>query len=290
MIANPAAGGGRGMRVAERGVAALQQAGQNVDLRPTDRPGQAAELAREALRQGAERLIVCGGDGTLRELLPALAGSGCPLGLLPFGTANDLARGLGIPRRFKEAISVLLEGQVQTIDLGSLNDRPFCTVATCGFDAEVNHAVSTRQVPFSGTPGYLWAALRRFSGYAPPPVHLRGEFGEYRGCPLLVATGNTSSYGGGMKIAPLADPGDGALDVCIVERVSTPTLLRVLPRIFWGGHTTHPAVRVERTTWLDIETEQPQILYADGDFAGTTPARIRVLPAVLDVVLPPPET
>ena len=277
------------MRVAESGAAALQQAGQNVDLRPTDRPGQAAELAAEALRRGAERLIVCGGDGTLRELLPSLMGSGCPLGLLPFGTANDFARGLGIPRRFDEAISVLLRGRLQTIDLGSLNDRPFCTVATCGFDAEVNHAVSTRQVPFSGTLGYLWAALGRFSSYMPPPVHLRGEFGAYRGRPLLVATGNTSSYGGGMKITPLADPGDGLLDVCIVEQVSTSTLLRVLPRIFWGGHTTHPAVRLERTTWLDIETEEPQIVYADGDFAGHTPARIRVLPAVLDVVIPLPE-
>jgi len=93
-----------------------------------------------------------------------------------------------------------------------------------------------------------------------------------------------------MKIAPLADPGDGILDVCIVEQVSTSTLLRVLPRIFWGGHTAHPAVRVERTTWLEIETQQPQIMYADGDFAGHTPAQIQVLPAVLDIVLPLPET
>jgi len=288
LIANPAAGGGRGGRVAERAAAALERAGRPVDLRFTRQPGHATELAHRAVREGAERLVVCGGDGTIRETLPALAGSATALGLLPFGSANDLARALGIPRQLHRAVQILLRGVPRRLDLGCAGEKLFATVAAFGFDAEVSHAVSAGQVPFSGTTGYLYAALRHLFAYRPPQVRLCGEFGEFAGEVLLVAAGNTSSYGGGMKIVPVADPCDGKLDVCIVDKVAPWTILRVLPRVFWGGHVRHPAVRLARTAWLRIETPEPRLMHADGEYLGETPATIKVTPRALTAVLPPP--
>ena len=286
-IANPAAGGGRGRSHAERAATALARSGNPVDLRFTRQAGHATELAHQAVAQEAERLILCGGDGSVREVLPALTGSGTALGLLPFGTANDFARSLGIPRRFDRALHLQLTGQTRAIDLGQVNGHPFATVASCGFDAETNRVASSRQGSSPGALGYLIAALQTLRTYPFPHVRLRGEFGEWEGRMLLVTSANTASYGGGMRIAPQADPQDGRLDVCIIDRVSPATLLRVMPRIFWGGHVRHPAVRVERTRWLQIETAQPQVIYADGDYLGETPATLRALPGALQMVLSP---
>ena len=164
---------------------------------------------------------------------------------------------------------------------------PGSTVATFGFDAEISHAVCTGQTLFSGTAGYICAALKHLAVYRPPRVRIAGEFGTIQGEVFLVATGNTRSYGGGMKIVPFADPQDGKLDVCIVEPVSRWTILNLLPRIFSGGHIRHPAVRLERTAWLRIETSSPRILHADGEYLGETPATIETAPAALRVIQPP---
>ncbi|MBI2505262.1 MAG: diacylglycerol kinase family lipid kinase [Candidatus Latescibacteria bacterium] len=286
LIANPAAGGGRGQRVAEAAAERLGRVGQPVDLRLTRAPGHATELARQAVQEGCERVVVCGGDGTIRQVLPALARTQIPLGLLPFGTGNDLARALGVPRRLDRALQVLLQGHPSPIDLGRVGEALFCTVAAFGFDAEISEAMLQGQIPFPGTAGYLYATLGHLFRFRPPQVRLEGEFGLFEGEVLLVATANTSYYGGGMKIAPDADPRDGKLEVCIIRQVPKWTVLSMLPRIFWGGHVRHPAVRVERTSWLRIHSTQPRLLHADGEFLGHTPATIEALPAALQVVLP----
>lgn len=286
LIANPVAGGGRGRRVAEAAALSLQRAGRPVELYLTAAPGHAADLARQAVKAGCERLVVCGGDGTIREVLPALLHTQIPLGLLPFGTANDLARALGVPRQLDRALQVLLRGRPTPIDLGKAGEALFCTVAAFGFDAEISEAMRQGRTPFPGTAGYLYATLGHLFRFRPPVVRLEGEFGTFEGEVLLVATANTRSYGGGMKIAPAADPRDGKLEVCIVRQVPKRTILAVLPRLFWGGHVYHPAVSMERTSWLRIHTAEPQLLHADGEPLAHTPVTIEALPAALQVVLP----
>lgn len=287
LIANPAAGGGRGRRRAEAAQAALAGAGVQCQLALTEAPGHAARLARQAVAAGCERLVVCGGDGTIREVLPALAGTPIPLGLLPFGTANDLARALGVPRRLGPAVQLLLEGHPTAIDLGKTGQALFATVAAFGFDAEVSEAMRQGQVPIAGTLGYLYATVRHLYRFAAPRVRLEGEFGTIEGPVLLVATANTRSYGGGMQIAPAADPADGKFAVCIVKNLPRRTILAVLPRLFWGGHVHHPAVRLERTSWLRLHTDTPHLMHADGEPLAHTPATLEVLPGALQVVLPP---
>ena len=291
LIANPAAGGGRGARVAERGRRRLLQAGMEVSLDWTSRRGQARELAAAARDRGSAVVVVCGGDGTVAEVLPVLAGGETSLGLLPAGTCNDLARALGIGISEDPAMRVLLEGQPRPIDLGRCGDRLFATVASFGFDAEVGEEMAEGRSPLPGTAGYLYTALRRLRGYRPAPVCLRGEFGVREQEVFLLAMGNTPSYGGGLRICPEADPTDGRLDLCLVDgSISTREVLALVPRIFRGGHVGSAAVQMLRSSWVEIEAldGSPMALRADGERLCETPAVVRAEHHALRVIHPGP--
>lgn len=291
LIANPSAGGGRGRRAAEQGCRRLQEAGLEVSLAVTGRRGEARDLAADAVARGCPVAVVCGGDGTVAEVLPELAGTETRLGLLPAGTCNDLARALGVPASADAALRVLLDGRTRPIDLGRCGRRWFATVASLGFDAEVGEAAAEGDLPFSGTAGYLYAALRHLRRYRPPMVRLRGEFGVIEQEVFLAAAANTPCYGGGMRICPDADPTDGLLDLCLVDgSISARAVLTMLPRIFRGGHLRSPAVRMLRSSWVELETLDGRDMWlrADGEALAETPAVLRVEPGVLKVILPAP--
>lgn len=289
-IVNPAAGRGRAEGAARKSARILREAGHVVEIRQTREPGHAGQLLTQAVQDGCEHLAVCGGDGTISEVLPAAMQGSVAVGILPFGTANDLARALHIPRRPSAATDVLLAGHTDTIDLGSIDGRPFATVAAFGFDAEVNQVVAGKQGFLGGSMGYACAALRHLARFRPPRVRISGEFGQVEEEVLLVAAGNTRSYGGGMQIAPGADPRDGKLDVCIVRQVPRRVVVSMFPRMLSGRHVHHPAVRVERSRWLRIECldPSPRVAYADGELVGHSPLFIETMPAALRLVLPAP--
>ena len=118
-----------------------------------------------------------------------------------------------------------------------------------------------------------------------PHVRLSGDFGVKEGRMLLAATGNAPCYGGAMHIAPAAKIDDGLFDVCVVEKTSRLSVLRILPKVLSGGHTTHPAVSIMRTRTLEIETpDGQQFICADGETLGQTPCRFEVRPGALNVV------
>lgn len=286
ILANPTAGSGRARRFAERAALLIQDSGRAVELHYTHQKGHGRQIAEQAVAQEVSILAVCGGDGTIAEALPALVGQTTALGLLPFGTANDLARALGIPRHLSRAVGCLLTGRAAAIDLGRMGDRYFSTVAAFGFDAEVSAAMAAGRAPFSGTPGYIAQSLRHLRHYQPPIAELRGAFGRLQLPVFLVASANTRSYGGGMCIAPHATPRDGHFDVCIVEPLSHLQALALLPQVFSGRHIRHPAVRIERTDFLEIGGEADRLLFADGEYCGQTPCALEVAPAAIRAILP----
>ncbi|MYA22271.1 MAG: diacylglycerol kinase family lipid kinase [Gemmatimonadetes bacterium] len=286
LIANPTAGNARARSVAEQAALAIQAAGQAVELRYTRAKGHATELAQQAVAEGAERLVVCGGDGTIGETLAPLAGSRTALALLPCGTCNDLARALDVPLRVEAAIDNLLCGEVRAIDLGRAGDRFFATIAAFGFDAEVNRRMESAQGPLSGRPRYIWEALRHVVRYQPPRVRLCGDFGEIEQEVLQVSTANARNYGGDLRVAPDADLGDGLFDVVVVDAVPRRAILSLMLRLFWQAHVRHPAVRVERTARLALHTDAPHRVYADGDYLDQTPLVLEISPAALRVVVP----
>ncbi|MBI3961383.1 MAG: diacylglycerol kinase family lipid kinase [Deinococcus sp.] len=287
IIANPVSSGGRGQAVGSEVARRLAQRGVQADLVFTTAPGDGRRLAAQALAEGCRRITVCGGDGTVHEVAGALATSPAALGIAPCGRGNDLARVLGIPQDLESVITTLVEGTKRRIDLGKIGERYFCTVACMGFDSEAAHLAHQGVVPFSGTAAYICAMLMTLFRYRSPMVQLEGDFGTLAGPILLAAAGNTTTYGGGMKITPQALWDDGLLDICMVRDIPKPTVLWYFPRIFSGTHLALPFVETRRTRQLHIQTSRPMWIYADGEPVCRTPVTITVAQQALTVLCPP---
>ena len=283
IIANPVSGRGRARRVGERVVDLLRERGVDADLMVSDAPGDCERLARKVLARGARQVAACGGDGTVHEVVNGLANSDAVLGIVPCGRGNDLARALGLSRDVKDVVNTLVHGVERAIDLGRVGDRFFATVASLGFDTTVAQRMRSRPSRLGGTVSYGLAILRTLFGYRSPFVRLRGDFGVFEGRVLLAATANAPFYGSGVKIAPDAVVDDGVLDVCIVADVSRWTVLRMFLRAYSGTHVGHSAVRVVQTRTLQIASDDPLWIFADGEPMCEIPAKIEVVPGALKV-------
>jgi diacylglycerol kinase (ATP) len=209
------------------------------------------------------------------------------MGLAPAGRCNDFARALGVPNDPKAIAEVLMRGTPCPIDLGRVNGRCFCTVATLGVDAEVSSYVDTMRMPLRGTLAYLYGALRVLARYRPHRVRIDGDFGVIDQPIFLASTANTSLYGGAIRIAPEACPTDGVLDLCIIEGVSRLRSWTMLPSVLRGQHQSCPEVRFVRTRRLAINASEPLELWADGERTARTPVEIQAAPGAVHILLPP---
>lgn len=287
LITNPISGKGAATATAEQAYQRLTTEGHTGRLEVTTQSGDANRIAREAIENGLHWIIACGGDGTIHEVVNAIAEKPeVVLGILPCGKGNDFAEAVKISTKPAEAIEVLLNGVTRQVDLGKIGDHYFDTIVTCGYDAEVSRRVTEEGAPFSGTASYVYTAITTLFSYRSPVVRLQGDFGSYDGEILLTATGITSSYGGGMKIVPEAIIDDGLFDVCVIKPVPRRTVLRLLVTLFWGGHAGHPAVQMHRTKSLTIEADPPILLYADGERICYTPATVEIIERGLTVIAP----
>jgi YegS/Rv2252/BmrU family lipid kinase len=246
--------------------------------------GHARALAAEAVADGATRILVCGGDGTINEVASALAHTDCALGILPFGRGNDLAAALGVPRSLEAAVAVFLAGNTRRIDLGTVNGRVFCTVAATGFDAEVARRVRTGRWHHAGRFAYAGGVLGSLWTYRAAQLRLEGDFGVREGKYLLAAASNTGSYGGGIWIAPDARPDDGLLDCCLVREMPPLRMVRIFLRAYGGGHVRFPEVEMVRTRQLGVTADRPLPVITDGELAGETPATFGIVPMALQVI------
>ena len=290
IIANPVSGRGRARRTGERVADLLHERGVYVDLMMSGAPGDCERLAREALARGVRQVAACGGDGTVHEVVNGLANSDAVLGIVPCGRGNDLVRALGLSSDVEDVVNTLVHGVDRAIDLGKVGDRFFATVASLGFDTAVAQRMRTqgtgfltRTLEMGGTVSYGLTVLRTLVGYRSSLVRLRGDFGVFEGRILLAATANAPFYGSGVKIAPDAMVDDGVLDVCIVADVSRWTVLRMFLRAYSGAHVGHSAVRVVQTRTLQIESDDPLWIFADGEPMCEIPAKIEVVPGALKV-------
>ncbi|MEE9199491.1 MAG: diacylglycerol kinase family protein [Dehalococcoidia bacterium] len=293
IIANPVAGRGKGRRLATELERLLARSGVEASLLWTTRSGEAERLAADAVGKGTDGVLVCGGDGTVHEVVNGLMGAAehpeqVSVGIAPAGRCNDLAACLGLPTDLRRIVEAVESGRVRRIDLGRIGERYYATVATLGFDSAVSQYVADGHAPafLAGTPAYFYALFLQLLRYRDVPVRLRGDSLDFQGHIFLAATGNTPRYGGRMKIAPTAVVDDGLLDLCLVRSVSRLEVLKMVPRIFSGGHVHHPAVSLHRVRRLSIESLEPLWLWADGERVAQTPATIEVVPKALSVLSP----
>ncbi|MHB1420540.1 MAG: diacylglycerol/lipid kinase family protein [Bacillota bacterium] len=285
LIVNPAAGRGR----AKRSYLTLEnilKKKMDLDSVFTGGTGEATDIARKAVHEGYELLIVVGGDGTLHEVVNGAIGSPAVIAVIPTGTGNDFARSLGIPRNSIQAAQLVNEGKIRVIDVGLAGNEYFINVAGLGFDAQVAKEVNKGTGCLSGTPAYLYAVIKVLLQFRAQPVTLilDGKELDYR--VLVVAVANARYYGGGMLIAPEASMDDGLLDVCIVEELSRLAFLKAFPSLFSGTHIKHPKVKTYRAKVVEIIGPGSRQLpvHTDGELLGTGPVTFKIIPRALRVI------
>jgi diacylglycerol kinase (ATP) len=252
----------------------------------------AVARARSAVSDGLAALIAIGGDGLVSLALQAVAGTGIPLGVVAVGTGNDFARVNGLPVRDPAAAARLaagaLEGnRIRLLDLGRVGRDPeaagarwFGTVLASGFDSRVNDRGNRMRFP-GGRFRYDLAMLAELAALRPLPYRVAFDDGDERElAATLVAVGNGSSYGGGMRICADAEMDDGLFDVCVVGPCSRTTLLRVFPMVYSGTHPSHPVVTVHRAARVRLVADGVTG-YADGEPVGPLPLTAWTVPGAL---------
>jgi diacylglycerol kinase (ATP) len=258
----------------------------------TERAGHAAELARGAARAGFEAVVACGGDGTVNEVLNGLMGSEAELrpalGLLPVGTANDLARSLGLARGVEAALARLQAGATRRMDVGvavgAFGERFFGISAFVGAAAVMAERANRTGKPMRGLAGYLphLSGVLRYRA----DVTVEADGTAWRGPILSVQAANGATGGGGLPIHPGARLDDGLLDLMVIRAASLPQTLALLALLPMGLHTRLPFVSRRAAREVTLSGEGVA-LALDGEIVGTLPARIGVRPGALHVVAPP---
>jgi diacylglycerol kinase (ATP) len=294
VIANPAAGGGRGAEVLEQ-VLGATAARRNVVVRVTHGPGDETRLAQRALAHGATALIAVGGDGTWSKVAAALLQSERrpPLALIAAGTGNDFAKTVGAPAHdIRRTLALLDAGETKRVDAGTVEGRFFLVCCGFGFDT----AVLARMQSVHGLRGsarYLYAALRELPAYPGFEVSLAGGADPHRPSDeprrlLLLVLANAQHYGGAFKIAPNADLTDGLLDAIALAPLKTLARAGLLLSAMRGAHVRSPAVTEYQHPFFDLKFAAPPVYNLDGDLyqARSRMLRVECLPGALEIFAP----
>ncbi len=297
LILNPAAGKGKGQIIFARVLAALQEKFKNLDVKISQYPGHIVDISREAAIHGFQRIISIGGDGTPFEIINGLYSQGTPnpgleLGMIPAGTGNSFLRDFDevSPGKWVEYV---LNGKTRRVDLveftyfkqGKEIKSYLINIMGIGLIADILK-LTNEKLKFLGSLGYSLAVLvRLFKGMKNRmQVTVDDASFELKNSALVIS--NSKYTGGEMKIAPMADTGDGIVDMIVFKEVNRRDIIHIFANVFKGKHVEHPKVKVFSGSEMKIETEPPQLLMADGELLGETPMKLKVLPGALKIIAP----
>ncbi|GAA3649731.1 diacylglycerol kinase family protein [Nonomuraea antimicrobica] len=325
LLVNPAARGGRTLRLLEPVARRLRAGGAELSVIVGDDAADALARACTAVSERPDALVAFGGDGLVHLAVQAVAGTDVPLGIIPAGTGNDIATELGLPRKdVMAAARTVLRMKTRLVDAAHIEagvkagasagtaagasagtaagtaadasagrggpvEALFAGVVCCGFDSRVNERANRLTWP-PGMARYVVATAQELRSFRPIPFRVTLDGGEVvEREAMLVAVANTCSYGAGMRVSPDARPDDGLLDVVMVGAVSTAEFLRVFPKVYRGTHVGHPAVSVWRVRGVLVEVADAGsagvVAYADGERVGEVPMRCEVRPGALRVIV-----
>jgi len=286
VVVNPHSGRHEGDRIAGEAAALLGRLGHTVVVVP----GASAEATTDALRAElvpglVDGVVVVGGDGALHAILDAVAGTGVPVGLVPAGTGNDVARTLGLPlRSVLAAVDVIDAGRTRDVDLMDVDGTLVASVVASGFDSQVNERANTMAWPH-GRLRYLRAIAQELRVFQPLDFTLELDGVAVEREAMLVAVGNGESFGGGLRICAGAVPDDGLLDVVVIGPVSKTELVKVFPQLPAGRHVDHPAFERHRVRSVRVASAGV-VAYGDGERLGPLPRTATVRPGTLRVFVP----
>lgn len=287
VIINPAAG--QDQPILKSLNTAFQEQGLDWEIALTREKGDGRRLAHHAVQSGAELVMVYGGDGTVMECASGMSGSQVPLAILPGGTANVMARELGLPKDLTEAIQLALDPQsrVRRVDMGQIEENTFLLRTGIGFEAEMVDGADRELKDRLGVLAYGLSALQTLAD--PPLAHYRlrmdGTEVECEGLACIVA--NSGNLGvEGIALSPLTDISDGMLDVFLITKTDLPSLVSMAVSVV-SGRQDPPALQHWQVQEVLVEAEPHQSVQMDGEIIGQTPVRIKVLPEAVGLIVPP---
>lgn len=277
----------RGRQLLGRAIAILDEMGFELIFRSTKRSSDFQDLIRQYASR-VDCVIIGGGDGTLNAALPALVETRLPLGILPLGTANDLARTLAIPADLKQACAVVAQGVTKAIDVGQVNDCYFFNVASLGLSVSITRQLSGEIKKRWGVFAYAIATLQALWKSRPfaATIEANGEVIDVK--TVQIAVGNGRYYGGGLSVAWDATIDDQRLDLYSLEIAHWWQMLPLVPAMHAGRLGQKAQVRTIEAREIRVITRQPKSINTDGELSTHTPAVFRVLPGSLSVFAPAP--
>lgn len=265
--------------------ATLRAAGIECREAPPDDERPLPDLIRHHAAD-IDLVVLGGGDGTMNLAADALLERGLPLGVLPLGTGNDLARSLRLPLDPHEAAEVIAAGHTQRIDLGRANGKAFFNVASLGVSVDVAAELTREMKRRWGKLGYPIAVLKVLRRGRSFSVRVRCDGEKLKLRAIQVAVGNGRHYGGGVTINDEAEINDGLLHVYALKQQPL-WRLALRARHFFQGHHDDPASAVERDGLVvELRTKRPMKVNTDGEVTTETPVRLEVLPQALEVYVP----
>jgi diacylglycerol kinase (ATP) len=261
----------------------------------SERPGHLIELARAAVDGGAKLVVAVGGDGTLNEVVNGIAGREVELATIPIGTGMDFVRTYGIPTAFDDAVQVARDGRPRTIDAGLVRyrtwagddaERWFANVGSVGMSGAVAQRANGMSKALGGRMTFFYVLTRVFLEWENTEVTVRLDDAERRGLMHDVIVANGIWHGGGMMLAPDAQPDDGLFDVVLIGDIARVDFLTTAPKLYNGKHVNHPKVEVLRSARVEVDAAEHLPIEVEGEQVGTTPAAFEIVPGALRVRVP----
>ncbi len=285
-LINPVSGRARQRAALKRALDALDGQSFRVHRHQTTRAGHAREICRR-IPDHHRAVVVCGGDGTVREVAAALIGRPLPFTIFPLGTENLAAKTFGFRACAKQLPRILADGVVRQVDLATAGTRLFMVVCGIGFDADIVADLTARRKGHISYASYLGPIWRAWWHHRFPRLRVEADDRPVFDGEGLVFVGNMYRYSLGMRILSQAKWDDGLLDLCIYPCSSRSRLLGHAVNTLARRHTEPGRAIYLRCRRAKIESDQPVNVEMDGDQAGTLPLEIEVLPGKLNVLLPP---
>jgi YegS/Rv2252/BmrU family lipid kinase len=284
LLVNPSSAGGKSLKLLPQIESALDARRAAFRVQKTKSIEHGCEQALLAIEAG-ELPVVVSGDGLLGAVGGAMAGSEVPLGLIPAGRGNDLARSLAIPEDPAAAVDVLLAGESRRIDVGEANGKRFLGIVSVGFDSECNRLANETHF-LHGNLVYAYSMVRTLVGWKSARFTIAVGEERKRVSGYFVAVANNTVYGGGMYIAPEARLDDGEFDVVAIGEVGKLRFLSGLRDVLKGEHLGKEEVSTFRAPRLELDASRPFPVYADGDHLTDLPVSLRVIPRCLSILCP----
>lgn len=301
-VVNPRAGRGQGHKIYTEIMEWHKKLSRpdkpEIDISFTSRSGiySAANLASQAVRDGYERIVAVGGDGTVNEVINGLAGADVIFGIIPVGGANDFARALGIPKDIESALNVVESNNVIPVDLGQVNDRYFANAFSLGFDVRIHRLAQEFKKEhqlWSNDKAYLVASFKTlFSrlNYLEARIYSLGPSNSLReisGRAVLIAVTNTLGYAKILRMSPQASFQDGFLNLCWIEKIPKWKMLITFIRTLVGVHTRMVEVKTLKTSRMSISSPEEVVSQIDGEILPAQKKfKIKVIPKALKVLVP----